>query len=218
MRNICKSFPYFYREFTVFFLLQIVHKNLIISSILQLDSCSKVISAEKAKAVETEKRYLQSLKCFKFCCLSVCWCVYNMRKHLLLETKKMPILIRPFLGVASFLSYSAGLSPRSSHDTSLTSRASSAEAVPAHLAPYSTKRMDREFERKLQEVFVSVQLEKVRKIYTCLLLTRWSVSASSVLQDGIRAMMIFLRSQQFSTSINNNLILQRPIWSYTTGR
>ncbi|CAH3180891.1 unnamed protein product [Porites lobata] len=89
---------------------QIVHKNLIISSILQLDSCAKVISAEKAKAVETEK--------------------------------------------------SAGLSPRSSHDTSLTSRASSAEAVPAHLAPFSTKRMDREFERKLQEVFVSVQLEK----------------------------------------------------------
>lgn len=86
-----------------------------------------------------------------------------MRKHLLLQTKKMPILIRPFLGVASFLSYSAGLSPRSSHDTSLTSRASSAEAVPAHLAPFSTKRMDREFERKLQEVFVSVQLEKVRK-------------------------------------------------------
>lgn len=61
MRNICKSFPYFYREFTVFFLLQIVHKNLIISSILQLDSCAKVISAEKAKAVETEKRYMQSL-------------------------------------------------------------------------------------------------------------------------------------------------------------
>ena len=86
-----------------------------------------------------------------------------MRKHLLLETKKMPILIRPFLGVTSFLSYSAGLSPRSSHDTSLTSRASSAEAAPAHLAPFSTKRMDREFERKLQEVFVSVQLEKVRK-------------------------------------------------------
>ena len=128
-----------------------------------------------------------------------------MRKHLLLQTKKMPILIRPFLGVASFLSYSAGLSPRSSHDTSLTSRASSAEAVPAHLAPFSTKRMDREFERKLQEVFVSVQLEKVRKIYTCLLLARWKVSASSVLQDGSRAIMIFLRSQQFTTSINNNL-------------
>ena len=77
----------------------------------------------------------------------------------------MPILIRPLLGVTSFLSFSAGLSPRSSHDTSLTSRASSAEAVPAHLAPFSTKRMDREFERKLQEVFVSVQLEKVRKTF-----------------------------------------------------
>ena len=115
----------------------------------------------------------------------------------------MPILIRPFLGVASFLSFSAGLSPRSSHDTSLTSRASSAEAVPAHLAPFSTKRMDREFERKLQEVFVSVQLEKVRKLYTCWLLalcisffgvTRWKQS-----------LVIYLRSQQFATSINKNL-------------
>lgn len=57
---------------------------------------------------------------------------------------------------------SAGLSPGSSHDTSLASRASSAEGAPAHLTPFSTKRLDREFERKLQEVFVSVQLEKVR--------------------------------------------------------
>ena len=57
--------------------------------------------------------------------------------------------------------FSTGLSPRSSHDTSLTSRASSAEGAPTHLTPFSTKRMDREFERKLQEVFVSVQLEKV---------------------------------------------------------
>lgn len=89
---------------------QVVHKNVIISSILQLDSCSKIITAAKAKAAETEK--------------------------------------------------SAGLSPGSSHDTSLTSRASSAEGAPAHLTPFSTKRLDREFERKLQEVFVSVQLEK----------------------------------------------------------
>ena len=59
--------------------------------------------------------------------------------------------------------FSAGLSPRSSHDTSLTSRASSAEGAPAHLTPFSTKRMEREFERKLQEVFVSVQLEKVQE-------------------------------------------------------
>ena len=61
----------------------------------------------------------------------------------------------------SFPYFSAGLSPGSSHDTSLTSRASSAEGAPAHITPFSTKRLDREFERKLQEVFVSVQLEKV---------------------------------------------------------
>ena len=57
--------------------------------------------------------------------------------------------------------FSAGLSPGSSHDTSFASRASSAEGAPAHLTSFSTKRLDREFERKLQDVFVSVQLEKV---------------------------------------------------------
>lgn len=89
---------------------QVVHKNLIIASILQLDGCSKIIKAAKAKEAETEK--------------------------------------------------SAGLSPGSSHDTSFASRPSSGEGTSAHLAPFSTKRLDREFERKLQEVFVSVQLEK----------------------------------------------------------
>ncbi|XP_068750634.1 uncharacterized protein [Montipora capricornis] len=89
---------------------QIVHKNLIISSVLQLDGCSKVLSDAKANAVENEKR--------------------------------------------------AGLSPRSSHDTSFASRASSAEGTSSHLTAFSNKRLDREFERKLQEVFVSIQLEK----------------------------------------------------------
>ena len=41
----------------VCFWLQIVHKNLIISSVLQLDGCSKVLSDAKANAVENEKRY-----------------------------------------------------------------------------------------------------------------------------------------------------------------
>ena len=72
-----------------------------------------------------------------------------------------------FTPILKFFNYynifSAGLSPGSSHGTSLASRASSAEGTPAHLTPFSTKRLDREFERKLQEVFVSVQLEKVRK-------------------------------------------------------
>ncbi|XP_074637432.1 uncharacterized protein LOC141895506 [Acropora palmata] len=90
---------------------QIVHKNLMISSILQLEGCSKMLSAAKAKAVENEK--------------------------------------------------GAGLSPRSSHDTSFASRASSAEpGASTHFTTFSSKRLDREFERKLQEVFVSVQLEK----------------------------------------------------------
>ena len=35
---------------------QIVHKNLIISSLLQLDGCAKVISGAKAKAAGTVKR------------------------------------------------------------------------------------------------------------------------------------------------------------------
>ena len=136
----------------------------------------------------------------------------NQKRHTFeLLAVRVRVLLQSL--VLPFFSFSAGLSPRSSHDTSLTSRASSAEAVPAHLAPFSTKRMDREFERKLQEVFVSVQLEKVRKIYTILLLTRWSVSSSSVLKDGSRAIMIFLLSQQFTTIINDNLFLQRPIWS-----
>ena len=69
-----------------------------------------------------------------------------------------------FLNSSYVFSFSAGLSPRSSRDTSLTSRASSAEGAPAHLTAFSPKRMDREFERKLQEVFVSIQLEKVRKL------------------------------------------------------
>ena len=60
-----------------------------------------------------------------------------------------------------WFAFSAGLSPGSSHDTSFASRPSSGEGTSAHLAPFSTKRLDREFERKLQEVFVSVQLEKV---------------------------------------------------------
>ena len=58
--------------------------------------------------------------------------------------------------------FSVGLSPVSSHETSVASRVSSAEGAPANLAPFSVKRLDRAFERKLQEVFVSVQLEKVQ--------------------------------------------------------
>ncbi|XP_048579860.1 uncharacterized protein LOC5511107 isoform X2 [Nematostella vectensis] len=54
----------------------------------------------------------------------------------------------------------SGLSPRSSRDQSLTSRRNSVEESPSHLSAFSTKRLDREFERKMQEVFVSVQLEK----------------------------------------------------------
>ena len=35
---------------------QVTHKNLIISSLLQLEGCGKVITIAKAKAAETEKR------------------------------------------------------------------------------------------------------------------------------------------------------------------
>ena len=122
------------------------------------------------------------------------------------------------LGFTIFLSFSAGLSPRSSHDTSLASRASSAEAVPAHLAPFSTKRMDREFERKLQEVFVSVQLEKVRKWYTCWLLAPWSVSASLVLQDRSRAIWYFFGHNNLPPASIKTYFLQRPTWSQTSCR
>lgn len=173
-----------------------------------------------------------------------------MRKHVLLVTKKMPILIRwwrrqnkvvfiftaksdtvnwlnvnwqlrarvllrsatglPLALITIFLSFSAGLSPRSSHDTSLTSRASSAEAVPAHLAPFSTKRMDREFERKLQEVFVSVQLEKVRKKFLFTVSTVKCISFFSVTRWK-QSHLMFLRSQQFTTSINNNYLVILPL-------
>lgn len=73
------------------------------------------------------------------------------------------MLVHFLLNGSCSISFSAGLSARSSHDTSDASRASSAEGVPTRIAAFSSKRMDREFERKLQEVFVSVQLEKVRK-------------------------------------------------------
>lgn len=56
---------------------------------------------------------------------------------------------------------SEGLSPVSSRDHSLTSRRNSVEESQI-LSAYASKRLDREFEKKLQEVFVSVQLEKVR--------------------------------------------------------
>lgn len=59
-----------------------------------------------------------------------------------------------------FSFHSESLSPISSRDHSITSRRTSVEEGQI-LSAYASKRLDRELERKLQEVFVSVQLEKV---------------------------------------------------------
>ena len=97
-----------------------------------------------------------------------------------------------------WLFFSAGLSPGSSHDTSLTSRASSAEGAPAHLTPFSTKRLDREFERKLQEVFVSVQLEKVHNN----LPVPWRVKTEKQSNKQVKMMSNFLPEIGVSPTIS----------------